>query len=69
MSPLKAIRAKRLDCSNDQWNEVRLCPATDCALHEFRLGRNPNRIGIENAGHFKPRTNSGDGPLDSQLAC
>jgi hypothetical protein len=45
-SPLRAIRAKCLDCSAGQRAEVRLCPVTDCPLHRFRMGRNPNRAGI-----------------------
>ena len=42
MTPMKAIRAKCLDC-NYTAKEVRLCPCTDCALWPFRLGKNPNR--------------------------
>ena len=42
MSPMKAIRAKCLDCMCDQVNEIRLCPIEDCALYPFRLGKNPN---------------------------
>lgn len=42
MTPIKAIRAKCLDCCCDQANEVKLCPATRCPLHPFRLGKNPN---------------------------
>ena len=45
-TPLKAIRAKCLDCSADQPKEVRLCPITDCPLYPFRMGHNPNRKGI-----------------------
>ncbi len=41
MTPMKAIRAKCLDC-NGTSNEVKLCPCTDCALWPFRLGKNPN---------------------------
>ncbi len=41
MTPMKAIRAKCLDC-NGTANEVKLCPCTDCALWPFRLGKNPN---------------------------
>ena len=40
-TPLKAIREKCLDCCCGQANEVKLCPAVDCPLHEFRFGRNP----------------------------
>lgn len=42
-NPLKAIRAKCLDCSGDYINEVRECPVTDCALYPFRMGKNPFR--------------------------
>lgn len=42
-SPIKAIRAKCLDCCCDQREEVKLCPATTCPLYPFRLGKNPNR--------------------------
>ena len=42
-SPMKAIRAKCLDCCCDQREEVKLCPATTCPLYPFRLGKNPNR--------------------------
>lgn len=40
-SPLKAIRAKCLDCCCDQTTEVKLCPASTCPLHPFRFGKNP----------------------------
>ena len=42
-SPLKAIRAKCLDCCCEQLNEVKYCPASNCPLHPFRFGRNPFR--------------------------
>ena len=42
-SPIKAIRAKCLDCSAGSNKEVRECPVTGCALHAFRSGRNPYR--------------------------
>ena len=42
-SPMKAIRAKCLDCCCDQREEVKLCPATTCPLYPFRLGKNPHR--------------------------
>jgi hypothetical protein len=40
-SPLRAIRAKCLDCSCYQVSEVRLCEAIKCALWPFRAGRHP----------------------------
>lgn len=41
MTPLQAIKAKCLDCSGGELNEVRHCPKEDCALHPFRRGKKP----------------------------
>lgn len=43
MTPMKAIRAKCLDCCAGQYSEVKMCPCTTCPLYDFRLGKNPNR--------------------------
>lgn len=40
-TPLRAIRAKCLDCSYGQLKEVRLCPVTKCPLYEYRMGHRP----------------------------
>lgn len=42
-SPIKAIRAKCLECSNYQYSEVRECPVEECPLYAFRFGKNPYR--------------------------
>lgn len=41
LTPIKAIRAKCLDCCCWQKNEVKLCPVRDCALYPYRMGHNP----------------------------
>ena len=46
LTPIKAIRAKCLDCCTDQIAEVRLCPSESCPLYPYRMGKNPNRKGI-----------------------
>jgi len=46
-NPVKAIRAYCLECCKESQQEVKLCPATECQLHPFRMGKNPYR---------KPRT-------------
>ena len=43
MTPMKAIRAKCLDCCGGQYSEVKLCLCINCPLYDFRLGKNPNR--------------------------
>ncbi len=51
-SPIKAIRAKCLECSCTA-NEVKMCPITDCALYPFRYGKNPYRTKRELTGEQK----------------
>lgn len=41
MTPMKAIRAKCLDCVCGQAKEVRLCPSEKCPLHPYRMGKRP----------------------------
>lgn len=41
LTPIKAIRAKCLDCSARQVKEVRECPLTNCPLYEYRMGHRP----------------------------
>lgn len=51
ISPLKAIRAKCLDCCCFQSGEVRKCTAKNCPLWYFRFGKNktskPTKAQIE----------------------
>lgn len=54
-TPIKAIRAKCLDCSNYQPSAVRECVIPHCALYPFRMGTNPNRKGIGLKGAFKTK--------------
>lgn len=44
-TPIKAIRAKCLDCTCGQMNEIRLCTVTDCPLYEYRMGHRPKKDG------------------------
>jgi len=32
LTPMTAIRAKCMECSNFQYSEINRCPVTDCAL-------------------------------------
>jgi hypothetical protein len=41
---LKAIRRRCIDCSGGSPIGANGCEATDCALHPFRRGRNPNIV-------------------------
>lgn len=44
-TPIKAIRAKCLDCSGGSAQDVRLCIIQECPLYPYRMGKNPNRQG------------------------
>ena len=62
----KAIRMKCLDCCADQLAEVRKCPATNCPLWRYRMGREENdelksiRKNSENTDDFADEDLDGD---------
>jgi hypothetical protein len=39
LTPMKAIRAKCIDCSGDNRSEVALCVVRDCPLWYYRSGK------------------------------
>lgn len=41
LTPIKAIRAKCLDCSCGSFTEIKNCTVTNCALYEYRMGHRP----------------------------
>lgn len=46
MTPIRAIRAKCMECSNGQFREVRLCPMPGCPLYPYRMGHRPKKEGL-----------------------
>lgn len=65
LTPIKAIRAKCLDCCCGSAKEVGLCPIPDCSLHPYRFGKNPNiKLSDEQrarrAAHFKNKASQQD---------
>ena len=64
LTPMRAIRAKCLDCMCGQVTEVRLCPITDCSLYPYRMGHNPNRK--EKGGKFAPKAPTQVGESDDE---
>jgi hypothetical protein len=51
LTPMRAIRAKCLDCTCDSFIEVKLCPSTECPLFSYRMGKRP--ITIRSKGEIK----------------
>lgn len=41
LTPMKAIRAKCLDCSCGSFSEVKNCPITNCPLYPYKSGHKP----------------------------
>lgn len=41
ISPIRAIRAKCVDCCGDSIYEVKNCLSIECPLYEYRFGKNP----------------------------
>ena len=48
-TPIKAIRAKCIDCCCGSRFEVKMCPITDCPLYEYRMGHRPRSTDVETA--------------------
>ena len=43
-TPMKAIRAKCIDCTGHERGAVRNCTMADCPLHPFRMGKNTDKV-------------------------
>lgn len=41
LTPMRAIRARCLDCSGGSEKEVRECRIVSCSLHPYRMGKRP----------------------------
>ena len=54
-NPVKAIRAKCLDCCCGSFSEISLCPAEKCPLYPFRFGKNPYRAKRELSSEQKDK--------------
>lgn len=48
LTPIKAIRAKCIECSCGSKQDVRLCPIKKCALYPYRMGHRP-KVGKDTA--------------------
>lgn len=43
LTPIKAIRAKCISCTNNQYVEIKECPITGCSLYPYRMGKRPKK--------------------------
>jgi hypothetical protein len=67
LSPLKAIRAKCLDCMCGSFKEVSICPIENCQLYAYRFGRRPKN-GSTDIGDVQDEENNeiGSGLADEE---
>lgn len=64
LTPIKAIRKKCLQCSNDQPKEVKECPIKTCPLYPYRIGRRPSKINSNAKSHKLANDFLGEGVND-----
>jgi hypothetical protein len=67
MTPLKAIRARCLDCVGFRKAEVRRCEETNCPLHPYRMGKNPARAGVGSPANFGNAHSSPERPTHDAI--
>ena len=59
LTPIKAIRAKCLDCCCGVSSEVRRCPIEGCSLWPYRMGKRPQSKNVKDrAGKTAPECKS-----------
>ncbi len=63
LTPIKAIRAKCLDCCAGQVYEVTKCTVTRCPLYDYRHGKRPKKA-PENEGENETETEGGECTVD-----
>ncbi|MFA4828431.1 MAG: hypothetical protein WC855_13270 [Thermodesulfovibrionales bacterium] len=68
LTPVKAIRAKCLDCCCNQTKEVKLCPVKNCALYPYRMGTRPKAtLESETYSFKKGNETASEGKVFSQF--
>ena len=68
LTPLQAIKAKCMDCSNNQPSEIRFCTVKICPLWPLRFGKNPKRAGIGGKGRRFVKTEEEAKSADHQIS-
>ena len=51
-TPIKAMRAKCVDCCCGSYKEVRLCTIIDCACYAYRMGTRPSKATLDTMEAF-----------------
>ena len=51
-TPIKAMRAKCLDCTCGSHIDIRKCTVIDCALYPYRIGKKPTQAIVDTINDF-----------------
>lgn len=57
-TPVKAIRAKCLDCCCGNTAEVKRCDIETCSLYPYRMGRRPAKVQLPISNELETKTHS-----------
>ena len=66
LTPIKAIRAKCLDCCCGHPSEVRICTALKCPLYPYRMGKRP-KVGEDTPAEVNPSIFTAEAEKESPL--
>ncbi len=54
LTPIKAMRAKCMDCTCNQPKEIRECGITNCSLWPYRMGKRPKKHKTDDRAEPEP---------------
>lgn len=69
LTPLKAIRAKCLDCCAGQVAEVRHCTVKNCPLFPYRMGHRPKGYTDTADSNLSEKAQENPGVFTGEGAC
>lgn len=69
ITPLKAIRAKCLDCCCGQVAEIRRCGLENCPLFPYRTGHRPTQSTDTTPGSLSEKAHENGGFFTGEKVC
>ena len=65
-TPIKAMRAKCLDCSCGSTKEIQLCPVIECPLYPYRFGKRPSQAIVDTINGYYEKNPEPTGDLSDK---
>lgn len=69
LTPMRAIRAKCLDCCAGQVAEVRRCELENCPLFRYRFGKRPKEGKDTTPGSLSEKAQENQGFFTGEKVC